>query len=195
VTSRPGSALGALARAWLVVSTTSIGGGPSVLLLIRRLMVERHRWLTQRQFLEDYAISKMSLGINLIALAGLMGWRIDRWRGTIVSVLGLVVPAAIITVVITAAYMTVRDDALVRAAISGAGPAAAGMTIGVGITFARQGARRGWRSAIDYTYAVAALGAAFVFAARPIAILAASVLVGALFLRGETSRASADPSL
>ncbi len=69
-----------MSRSWLIASTQSIGGGPSVLLLIRRVLVERHCWLSQREFLEDYAISKMSLGINLIALAGLIGRRIDRTR-------------------------------------------------------------------------------------------------------------------
>ena len=158
-------------------------------------MVERYGWLTHRQFLEDYAISKMSLGINLIALAGLVGWRIAGLRGTAVSVLGLIVPAGIITLVMTAAYVSVQDDPLVRAAISGAGPAAAGLTIGTGYMFARQGVRRGWRSAIDYSYAVATLLAAFVLGAKPIVILGAGVVIGAIFLRGEPSRASADPSL
>ena len=195
MTSRPPSRLWDLLRVWLIVSTQSIGGGPSVLLLMRRHMVEKHRWLTQREFLEDYAISKMSLGINLIALAGLVGWRIDRMRGTVLSVIGLIVPAAIITLVMTTAYVTVRDDPLVRAAISGAGPAAAGMTFAVGWSFASQAVRRGWRRYFDYAYAVAAMIAAFAFGARPIAILVVSAVIGVVFLRGETSRASADPGL
>ena len=183
-----------LARSFLVISTQSIGGGPSVLLLMRRLLVERHGWLTQRQFLEDYAISKMSLGINLIALAGLIGWRVDRLRGTAVSVLGLIVPAGLITLLMTALYVAVRDEPLVRAAVSGAGPAAAGLTIGTGYTFARQAVRRGWRSALDYAYALGAFTIALFFGASPIAIVAAGVAVGALLMRGEPSRASADPA-
>ena len=195
MTADPRPPIRDLARAWFIISTQSIGGGPSVLLLIRRQMVERHGWLTQRQLLEDYAISKMSLGINLIALAGLIGWRVDRLRGTVLSVIGLVVPAAVITLIMTIAYVGVRDDPLVRAAISGAGPAAAGMTLAVGWSFARQSVRRGWRSWIDYAYAAAAMSAAFVLGARPIVIILVSIGVGAVFLRGETSRASADPGL
>jgi chromate transporter len=158
-------------------------------------MVERYGWLTQRQFLEDYAISKISLGINLIAFAGLIGWRIARFRGAVVSVLGLLVPAGLITIAITAGYVVIREEPLARAAISGAGPAAAGMTVGVGIAFARQGARRGWRAAIDYSFALAALSASVLFEARAITVLLIGMIVGALFLRGETARASADPTL
>lgn len=194
VTSTPRSALLDLARAWFVVSTQSIGGGPSVLLLMRREMVERYRWVTQREFLEDYAISKMSLGINLIALAGLVGWRVARLRGTLVSVLGLILPASAITLALTAAYASVRDDALVRAAVDGAGPAAAGMAMGVSFTFARQAVRRGWRGAMDYAFAAAACAAGFL-GARPIVVIALGVLAGAFLLRGESSRASGEPSL
>ncbi len=190
---RPPSALADLARAWLIVSTQSVGGGPSVLLLMRRQMVERYRWLSHRQFLEDYAISKMSLGINLIALAGLVGWRVDRLRGSVVSVIGLLVPAGIITVALTGLYVAVREEPLVRAAINGAGPAAAGMALATGITFARQGVRRGTRAGLDYAYAAAAF-AAGMLGAPAILIIAVGIVVGAALLRGETSRASADPS-
>src|ERR1051326_5341577 len=107
----------ALARAWLVVATTSFGGGPASLLLARRELVEKRGWLTQRQFLEDYALSKMGLGINLITMSGLVGTRIAGRRGMIVSIVSFVVPAALITIALTAAYLQVRDSPLVRGAI------------------------------------------------------------------------------
>jgi len=182
-----------LARAWIVVSTQSIGGGPSTLFLMRQQMVERRHWLTHRQFLEDYALSKVSLGINLVALAGLIGSRVAGVRGTAISVVGLLVPAAGITLVLTVGYAFVRDSELVRAALTGAGPAAAGMTAGIGLTFMRQTVRRGWRAGIDYSYAAAVVVAGLFQGATPLVVIATGVLVGAAFLRGETSRASGDP--
>lgn len=193
MTSSPGSALIDLARAWIVVGTQSVGGGPSTLFLMRRQMVERHRWITQRQFLEDYALSKMSLGINLIALAGLIGSRVAGLRGTAVSVVGLVVPAAAITLALTGGYVLVRDEVIVRAAVSGAAPVAAGMTAAIGFTFARQAVRRGWRGALDYGYGAAVVAAGLLLNATPLVVIAIGVLVGAALLRGETSRASGDP--
>jgi chromate transporter len=182
-----------LARAWIVVSTQSIGGGASTLFLMRRQMVERHRWVTHRQFLEDYALSKMSLGINLVALAGLIGSRVAGRRGIAVSLVALLVPAAAITLTLTIGYTLLRDDPLVRAALTGAGPAAAGMTAGIALTFMRQTVRRGWRRTIDYGYAAAVIGAGLFLGASPLIVIAAGVLVGAAFLRGETTRASGDP--
>jgi len=184
-----------LARAWIVVGTQSIGGGTSTLFLMRREMVERHPWLTPRQFLEDYALSKMSLGINLIALAGLIGRRVAGGRGVAVSVFGLLVPAGAITLALTFGYTIVRDSELVRAALTGVGPVAVGMTAGIAFTFVRQSVRRGRRAAIDYACAGVAFAAGLLLGASPALVILSGALGGALLLRGESSRASGDAAL
>jgi chromate transporter len=174
------------------VATQSVGGGPATLLLIRREFVQRLGWLTQRQFLEDYALSKMGLGINLITMSGLVGSRVAGVAGALVSVLALILPAVAITIALTAAYAYVRDSQLVQAALAGAGPVAAGMTAGFAFTLARQAVRRGARGAIDYAYAAAVLVVALLFNVSPLIALPFGGLVGALILRGESSRASGD---
>jgi len=183
-----------LARAWIVVATQSFGGGPASLLLIRRELVERRGWLTQRQFLEDYALSKMGLGINLITMSGLIGARIAGRTGAAISVASFILPAAAITLALTAGYLVVRDNPIVQAALAGAGPVAAGMTAGFAFNLARQSVRRGRRSAIDFAYAVAVFVAAFAFDASPIILIPLGVAVGAVLLRGESSRASGEAS-
>ena len=183
-----------LARAWLAVSTQSVGGGPSTLFLMRRQIVERHGWVSLRQFLEDYALAKMSLGINLVALAGLTGLRVAGLAGVVVSVAVLLVPAAAITVVLTAGYALVRDEPLVRAALTGVAPAAAGMTAGMGFTFIQQSVRRGWPAAADWAFAALAFLAGFALGATPVEVIAVGIAVGALVLRGQSSRTSGEPS-
>lgn len=181
-----------LARAWIVVATQSVGGGPATLLLIRRELVERRGWITQRQFLGDYALSKMGLGINLVTLAGLIGSRLAGPRGVVVSVASLVLPAAAITIALTAGYTLVRDLAVVKSAVEGAGPVAAGMTAGFAFTLAQGSARRGRRGAFDYGYALLVFAAAVILDASPLVLLPAGMVVGATFLRGEPARASGD---
>jgi chromate transporter len=183
-----------LARAWFVVSTQSVGGGPSTLFLMRRQIVERHAWVSLRQFLEDYALAKMSLGINLVALAGLTGLRLAGVAGVVVSVAVLLVPAAAITVLLTAAYVLVRDEPLVRAALTGVAPAAAGMTAGMGFTFIQQSVRRGWPAVVDWIFATLTFAAGLALGATPVVIIAVGVAVGGLLLRGQSSRGSGDPA-
>lgn len=181
-----------LARAWLVVATQSVGGGPATLLLIRREFVERLGWLTQRQFLEDYALSKIGLGINLITIAGLIGSRVAGLRGVAVSLVSLLLPAVALTIAFTAGYALVRDVIVVRAALAGAGPVAAGMTAGFAYTLVRQAVRRGRRGAIDYGYSLAILAASLLLDVSPLIALPVGMVVGALLLRGEPTRASGE---
>jgi chromate transporter len=191
---RPAAAsLGELARAWLVIGTQSVGGGPSSVYLMRRELVERRAWLTHREFLEDWALAKLSLGINLIALSGLEGMRVAGARGVAVALAAFLIPSGIITAVMTAGYTAVQSEALVRAALAGAGPVIAGMTIGVAYTFAAQAVRRGWRGVADRAYAAAVVAVGLLGAVSPVALIGAGIVIGVLFMRGEPARASADP--
>jgi len=55
--------LARLTRAWVTVGTQSVGGGTSTLLLIRRLAVERERWMSAREFGEAWP-SRSSLPVS-----------------------------------------------------------------------------------------------------------------------------------
>jgi chromate transporter len=174
-----------LASVWIAIGTRSIGGGASTLMLIRRYVVERERLVTAREFTEDYALSQLSPGIHLVALAGLLGRRIAGWRGVIVSVAGLMVPAGIITVLLTAAYSGVADHPLAQAALAGMGPATGGMTAALAALLVRETRRHGSRFAIDLMVVAAAFAALTFAHASNVLVVLASAALGAVLLRGE----------
>jgi chromate transporter len=174
-----------LVKAWIAVGTQSVGGGTSTLFLIRRLIVERHAWVTPREFTEDWALSQLSPGIHLVALAGLLGRRVAGWRGVAISVAGMMVPAAIVTAVMTAAYGTIADHPLARAALLGMAPATGGMTLALALIMARDMRRHGSLVVVD-ALVVAAVFVILTFSGTSsiLVIVSASVL-GAFFLRRE----------
>lgn len=170
-----------------------MGGGPSVLFLMRRELVERRHWLTHREFLEDWALSKLSLGINLVALTGLEGLRVAGVRGLLVALAVFMIPTGAMTAVLTAVYASVRDDALVRAALAGAGPVIAGMTVAIAYTFATQAVRRGWKGIADRGYSAAVIALGLLAGASPAIVILTGIVVGGLFLRGEPRRTGPEP--
>lgn len=113
--------LARLTRSWVTVGTQSVGGGTSTLLLIRRLAVDRERWMSPREFGEAWALSQLSPGIHLVALAGLIGHRVAGWRGVAAAVAGMMIPAAAITVALTAAYAPVGTSPLAFGIITASG--------------------------------------------------------------------------
>jgi chromate transporter len=112
---------------WIVIGVQSFGGGSATLYLIRRVAVERYGWLTDEDFTRYWGICQIAPGINILGLVALIGWRVAGGIGVAVSLGGLLLPSATITVALTAVYASVRQAPVVRAAIAGVVPAAVGV--------------------------------------------------------------------
>lgn len=174
-----------LARAWFAIGTQSVGGGASTLMLIRRHILERNRWVTAREFNEDWALSQISPGIHLVALAGLLGRRIAGWRGVTVAVVSMMVPAAIVTTLMTAAYASFADHPIAQAALAGMAPATGGMTIALAAVLIRETRRHGRRVILDFAVVAAAFAILAFTRTSSLAVIALAAALGALMLGRE----------
>lgn len=113
---------------WLTIGATSFGGGAATQLLIQHHFVARRRWITPEVFAQDWAIVQFAPGINLIALTVLIGHRLHGAAGVAVSLFGLLAPAILITVLMTALYARVRTQPEVIGALRGITPALVGLS-------------------------------------------------------------------
>lgn len=122
---------------WTLVGVQSFGGGSATLYLIRRVAVERHRWITDDDFARYWGICQIAPGINILGIVILIGWRVSGLLGALISLCGLLIPSAALTVALTAVYASVREAPLVRAAIAGVVPATVGLGILLGYMMVR----------------------------------------------------------
>lgn len=174
-----------LARAFVAVGTQSIGGGTSTLFLMRRLVVERHRWLTPREFTEHWALSQLSPGIHLVALAAMVGRHLGGWRGVAVAVAAMMVPAAIVTAAMTAVYGEIAHHPVATAALAGMAPATGGMTLALALLMLRDARRHGRGAIVDVLIALAAFAFLLATSIPGLLVIAVSALVGVVFLGRE----------
>jgi chromate transporter len=174
-----------LAKIFIAVGTQSVGGGTSTLLLLRRFLVERGQLITEREFTEAWALCQLSPGIHLVAFAGLLGRRIGGWRGVVVAVCGMMIPAALITAAMTAAYGFIADEPLARAALAGMAPATGGMTGGLAIVLVRGARRHGPRAVIDIALVVVAFAVLLFTTTSSALVIVCAAAFGALFLGRE----------
>jgi chromate transporter len=147
--------------------------------------------MSAREFGEAWALSQLSPGIHLVALAGLIGGRIAGWRGVVAAVAGMMIPAAAITIALTAGYGVIAASPLARAAIAGVAPVTGGMTIAMAALLVRASARHGRAHlAIDVVVCLACLVAGVFLGAPTLAVIGAGAAIGALALGRErpTSR-------
>src|SRR5437588_10925558 len=95
-------------RTWFTFGLHSFGGGATTLTLIRRAVVDRYGWLSEAEFTREWTLCQLAPGINLLALAILIGRRLDGARGIALALVGLLLPSAALTVLITAGYASVQ---------------------------------------------------------------------------------------
>src|SRR5436190_10085798 len=122
---------------WTVIGAQSFGGGSATLYLIRRVAVERHGWITDEDFTRYWGICQIAPGINILGLVILIGWRVAGAPGALMSLSGLLLPSAAITVALTSIYAGIREAPVVRAAIAGVVPATVGLGLLLAFTMVR----------------------------------------------------------
>ncbi len=128
------------------IGVTSFGGGLSGWLL--RVFVQDYRWLSEEEFLNGLAIAQALPGVNVSNMAVWIGYRLRGGVGAFASLAGIIVPPAILIVVLAAVFSSLRNFELTHLALTGAGAAAVGLSLVMGITAARRVPRRALPTAI-----------------------------------------------
>lgn len=91
--------------------------------------------VTTREFDTAFAAARLTPGTNLIALFAALGYRVAGYRGAIGSVTVGVLPAAVISVLVCAAYLRFGGSPLATRAIGGASAAALAVLIWAALRF------------------------------------------------------------
>jgi chromate transporter len=185
-----------LLRVWLGVGLQSFGGGSSTLALIERAAVHQQQWLTDEEFARLWALCQLAPGINLIALAILMGRRLAGSLGVVLSLTGMLLPSVAVTILITASYAHIRESAVAQAALRGILPA----TVGLGFLAAyrmalpliKSARRQGMAALLLSVCLMAGSGAAVFLNVQVVVALLASALVGAAVGWRRNARQGAD---
>jgi chromate transporter len=116
-----------LTALFLAFNSVALQGFGGVLTIIQREVVERQRWLTQQEFAEDWAVSQILPGGNVINLCIILGNRYFGWRGALAALAGILAAPMLIVLVLATLYSQFADVAAVSGAVRGMGAAAAGL--------------------------------------------------------------------
>ena len=119
---------------FLMVGLQGFGG---VLPFARRMLVEQHRWLSEREFTEVLSLSQFLPGPNIVNVSIIVGNRFRGPLGSIAATLGLMLMPFVIVLVLAALYARFADLAPVRGATIGVSAAATGLIIATGLQMAR----------------------------------------------------------
>jgi chromate transporter len=108
-------------------------GFGGVLAVVQRELVERKRWLTHEQFLEDWAVAQIMPGPNVINLSIMIGARYFGWAGALTAVAGLLAAPLVLVLLLVVVHDRFADNAAVAGALRGMGAVCAGMIGAAGL--------------------------------------------------------------
>jgi chromate transporter len=188
VAGGPPPKLSEILGTWFGIGLQSFGGGSITLYLIHQACMTRG-WLSEAEFAKAWALVQISPGINLLKLTGVIGFRLRGWPGLLAALVGLLLPSATITVLMTAGFAVIRDLPAAKAAMRGVVPATIGLSLSLAVQMAQSPLAHARREgAFSVVVHVGMLGgAALLFAAwhvSPVLVLALAGIGGA-FLLGE----------
>ena len=119
-----------LFRTFASIALQGFGG---VLTIIQREMVEKRRWLSNKEFAEDWAVSQILPGGNVVNLCIILGNRYFGWRGALAALAGILLPPLVIVLLLATLYNQYVYLPEVAGAVRGMGAAAAGLIGAVGL--------------------------------------------------------------
>ena len=84
-----------LVRVFVPLSFLSIGGGGTILAEMAHQTVDVYHWLTQREFVDLFAITRAAPGPGILIVT-LIGWKVAGWLGAVVATLALFIPSSLL---------------------------------------------------------------------------------------------------
>jgi len=154
------------------------GSGLAIVPFLHEGVVKEFGWLTERQFLDAVAVALITPGPVVITVA-FIGYLVAGFAGATVASIGIFLPVYFFTIVPAPWFRRHRDNAQLRAFVSGATAAASGAIAGAVVVLAQ-------RAIVDVpTAAIALTGLVLLARLRlpePLLVMAAGV-VGLLLSR------------
>ena len=119
----------------LFVSFTllALQGFGGVLAVVQREMVEKKRWMTQDEFIEDWAVAQIMPGPNVVNLSLMIGGRYFGLKGAMAALAGMLTAPLIIVLLLAVVYAQFANHPGVAGALRGMGAVAAGLIAATGL--------------------------------------------------------------
>ena len=111
----------------------ALQGFGGVLAVVQRELVEKKRWMTREQFVEDWAVAQIMPGPNVVNLSMMIGDRSFGLSGALAALAGMLAFPMVIVLTLAVLFATVADHDLAQRALRGMGAVAAGLIIATGI--------------------------------------------------------------
>jgi chromate transporter len=119
----------------LFVSFTilALQGFGGVLAVVQHELVDRKRWMTREEFVEDWAVAQIMPGPNVVNIALMIGGRYFGLPGAMAALAGMLTVPLILVLLLAMIYAQFADHPGVAGALRGMAAVAAGLIAATGL--------------------------------------------------------------
>lgn len=150
----------------------SFGGGFAMIPLIQREVIEKHKWIEEKEFLDMLVLAQSTPGPIAVNTSVFVGYKTAGVLGAVAATLGTILPSFIVILLLALFFAEVRENRYVDAAFRAMRPAVVAL-----IVAPLMGLVKGMKWYLACVAAVVAI-AVWYFGASPIYFISAGVAVG-----------------
>lgn len=111
----------------------ALQGFGGVMAVVQRELVEKKQWMTNDEFVEDWAVAQVMPGPNVVNLSIMIGDRYFGHRGAFAALTGMLTFPLVLVLAVALVYAHWAAHPAVAGALRGMGAVAAGLIGGTGL--------------------------------------------------------------
>ena len=114
---------------FVVFTLLALQGFGGVLTVVQRELVERKKWMTKAQFVEEWSVAQVMPGPNVVNLCLMIGGKYFGLSGAMAALCGLLFAPLLLVLVLAILFGGVADSHVAQGALKGMGAVSAGLVI------------------------------------------------------------------
>jgi chromate transporter len=118
---------------FITFTVLALQGFGGVLAVAQSELVERKRWMTKEEFVEEWSVAQIMPGPNIINLCIMFGRRHFGFKGALASMAGMLVVPLLLLLIIAVFYARYANHPGVSGALRGMGAVTAGLIAATGL--------------------------------------------------------------
>lgn len=111
----------------------ALQGFGGVLAIVQHELVEKKRWMTREEFVEEWSVAQIMPGPNVVNLSLMIGARYFGLPGALAALAGMLTVPLVIVLLLTFIYAQFSDNPNLAGALRGMGAVAAGLITAAGL--------------------------------------------------------------
>ena len=170
-------ALWELCKSFFCIGLFTFGGGYAMLPMLTREVVEKHKWATDTELLDCYALAQCTPGVIAVNTATYVGYKVKKVPGSVLATVAVVLPSLIIISVIALILKNFAEYEIVAHAFAGIRVAVAVLVLNALIKLYQKGVK----GALANCIFVAALLAMILTDVSPVILVLLAIVLGIVF--------------